>query len=112
MSDSRRNVLIRSVATVAGDVAAGVAMASACLWLIEAAALGVFLSFLAWLIGALVALSLSQYVVHLAVSLLLSDRKLDVGIDAVSSLAEFILQAGSSCSEQLFTKLRPAFQGL
>ena len=96
MSDSRRNVLIRSVATLAGDIATGLAVASACVWLI----------------GALVALALSQYVVHPAVSLLLSDRKLDVGIDAASALAKFVLQAGSSWSEQLFAKLRPAFQAV
>ncbi len=87
---SRRNTLIRTVATVTGDIAAGVAVASACLWLIEAAALGLFLSFMVWLLGALIALALSQYVVHPTVAILLSSRKLDVGIDALTGLADRI----------------------
>ena len=87
---SRRNTLIRTVAAVAGDVAAGVAVAAACLWLIEAATLGLFLSFMVWLLGALIALALSQYVVHPTVAIVLSSRKLDVGIDALSGLADRI----------------------
>ena len=112
MFNSRRNVLIRSVASVLGDVAAGIAVASACVWLIEAATLGLFLSFLAWLIGSLVAMALSQYVVHPAIALLLSDRKLDVGIDAASVLAEFFLQASAAWTESLWVKLKPAFQAM
>ena len=88
MSTSRRNTIIRSVATVAGDVATGVAVASACVWLIEAATLGLFLSFLVWLIGALLALALSQYVVHPTLTVVLSDAKLDLAVDAVSGLAD------------------------
>ena len=83
----RRNILIRTVASVAGDIATGVAVASACVWLIETAALGLFLSFLVWLLGTLAALALSQYVLHPAISVALSDRKLDLAVDAVSSLA-------------------------
>ncbi|MDO8455728.1 MAG: hypothetical protein Q7T07_02305 [Burkholderiaceae bacterium] len=87
---SRRNILIRTVATVSGDIATGVAVASACLWLIEAATLGLFLSFMVWLLGALLALVLSQYVVHPAAAILLSSRKLDVGIEALTGLANRI----------------------
>jgi hypothetical protein len=81
---SQRNTLIRSVAGLTGDVAVGVAIASACLWLIEFAALGLFLSFLSWLLAAIVALALSQYLVHPTIKLLLTDRKLD---RAVAGLA-------------------------
>lgn len=87
---SRRNTLIRTVATVTGDIAAGVAVATACVWLIETAALGLFLSFMVWLLGALIALALSQYVVHPTVAILLSSRKLDAGIDALTGLADRI----------------------
>ena len=86
MSTSRRNVIIRTVTTVAGDIATGVAVASACIWIIESAALGLFLSFLIWLIGTLLALALSQYVVHPALTTLLSDSKLDLAVEAVTLL--------------------------
>jgi len=86
MSTSRRNVIIRTVATVAGDIATGVAVASVCIWIIETAALGLFLSFLLWLIGTLLALALSQYVVHPALTTLLSDSKLDLAVNAVTLL--------------------------
>ena len=87
MSNSNRNILIRTVATIAGDITVGVAVASACVWIIEAAALGLFLSFLLWLIGAIVSLALSQYVVHPALTVLLSDHKLDVAVDAFNLLS-------------------------
>ena len=87
MSNSNRNILIRTVATFAGDITVGVAVASACVWIIEAAALGLFLSFLLWLIGAIVSLALSQYVVHPALTVLLSDHKLDVAVDAFNLLS-------------------------
>ncbi len=96
MSNSRRNAIIRSVATVAGDVAIGVAVASACVWLIESAALGLFLSFLVWLLGALLALALSQYVVHPALTVVLSDSKLDLAVDAVSGLADRLMRFARS----------------
>ena len=96
-TSSRRNILIRSVATIVGDVAVGVAVVSACAWLIETAALGIFLSFLLWLIGALLALALSQYVVHPVVELALADDKLDRGLVALASLASQIdLSAASA----------------
>lgn len=85
---TRRNILIRTVACIAGDIATGIAVASACVWLIETAALGLFVSFLVWLLGAIAALALSQYVLHPALSVALSDRKLDLAVHAVSGLAE------------------------
>ena len=85
---TRRNILIRTVACIAGDIATGVAVASACIWLIEAAALGLFLSFLVWLLGALAALALSQFVLHPTLTVALSDRKLDLAVSAVTGLAE------------------------
>lgn len=95
MSTTRRNVLIRSITGLCGDIAVGVAMASACVWIIEAASLGLFLSFLLWLLAALASLALSQLVLHPAVSLLLSDRKLDAGLEAVVGLAEGVNTTGS-----------------
>ena len=101
MPTSRRNVFVRTVAAACGDVAGAVAIAAVCAWLIEFAALGAFLSFLAWLVGALVALALSQYLVHPAVNAVLCDRKLDAAVDAIaplwrqlrSTLARFIPDA-------------------
>lgn len=87
---SRRNLLIRTVTTVAGDAAAGLALASACLWLIEAAALGVFLTFMTWLVAMLLSLALSQYVVHPVVQRVLSDRKLDDALDALRGLTDTV----------------------
>jgi VanZ family protein len=88
MTNSRRNIIIRTVSAVAGDIAVGLAVASACIWIIEAAALGVFLSFLVWLLGALAALAVSQYVLHPALTAALSDRKLDLAVEAVTGLAD------------------------
>jgi hypothetical protein len=84
---SRRNVFIRTVAAFAGDFAVGFSMAVACSWIIQAAALGLFLSFLLWLLGLILSLALSQYVVHPLATALLSDRKLDRGIELLSSLS-------------------------
>ena len=84
---SRRNFLIRTIATLAGDIAVGIAVASACTWVIEFAALGLFMSFVLWLLTVVATLALSQYVVHPVAQALLSDRKLDDGIAAAQSLA-------------------------
>jgi hypothetical protein len=90
--NSRRNYFIRSIATVTGDLATGYAMASACVWIIQSAALGLFLSFLLWLLAIAVSLAFSQYVLHPAITVLLCDRKLDqslaVTADAVRTGAE------------------------
>lgn len=108
MSTSRRNVIIRTVAAVCGDIATGLAIASACVWLIEAATLGMFLSFLVWLLGTLVALALSQYVVHPALAVLLSNRKLDRSMDGLTAMAELLTQVGTQSARQLWSKFRPA----
>ena len=89
---TRRNLIIRTVATIVGDFTTGMAIASIAVWIIETAALGLFLSFMVWLISALVALALSQYVVHPGLTVVLSDRKLDVAVQAVSGLADRLTQ--------------------
>lgn len=106
---SRRNHLIRTVATVCGDIAVGVAMASACVWLIEAATLGLFLSFLVWLLAAILSLALSQYVVHPLCNALLTDRKLDLAVDALSGLADVATVASAELADGLTHYARLAF---
>lgn len=76
-------------------------MAAACVWLIEAATLGLFLSFLVWLIGSLLALALSQFVVHPAVAVLLSDRKLDQVLDGASGLSHVFSNLGADLGRGL-----------
>lgn len=105
-STSRRNTLIRAVATVCGDIAVGVAMASGCVWIIDAAALGLFLSFLVWLIGTLLALAISQFVLHPAAAVLLADRKLDQAVDALAGLTGVVSQVGSDLGTGLLSSLR------
>ncbi|MCB2036856.1 MAG: hypothetical protein KDF56_08130 [Ottowia sp.] len=87
---NRRNFTIRSIALIAGDLATGMALASACTWLIETAALGLFLSFMAWLLAMTLSLALSQYLVHPAVRIALSDRKLDGAVFAMQGLARTV----------------------
>ena len=105
---SRRNTLIRTVAAVSGNIAAGIAIAAACVWLIEAAALGLFLSFLLWLLGALIALAFSQYVVHPTVTVMLSNRKLDASIEAINSMADQAKLVGTQITQQLWNRFMPA----
>ena len=90
---ARRNFFIRTIGTVAGDFAVGFTMAVACTWIIEAAALGLFLSFLLWLLALMISLTLSQYVVHPVAAVVLSDRKLDDGIAAVDAAARSASEA-------------------
>jgi|GEM_PF-844084 fatty acid desaturase len=103
---SRRNTIIRAIATVTGDIAFGVAIASACLWLIEVAALGLFLSFLVWLLGLLLSLALSQYVVHPVTEMLLSDRKLDAGLAAAASMANTVSSLGTKFGQGLLRSMK------
>ena len=103
---TRRNSIIRAVATVCGDIAAGAAIASACVWVIESAALGLFLSFLVWLIGTLLALAVSQFVIHPAAAVLLSDRKLDNAVDTLAGLTGVMSQVGSDLGTSLMASLR------
>lgn len=97
---SRRNIIIRMISTFSGDVAAGVAMASAALWIIQTATLGLFLSFLVWLLAAIAALALSQFVVHPVSSVLLSDRNLDLAVDALSGLIAQLTQLVTATLQQ------------
>jgi len=92
----RRNAIIRTVAVIAGDIAVGAAVASTCVWLIESAMLGVFLSFLTWLLGIILSLALSQYVVHPAVNLALSDHKLDQAVGTVAAMADVVGHIGTA----------------
>ena len=105
---SRRNFFIRALSALAVDITVGIALASACTWIIEPAALGMFLSFMLWMLSILMSLALSQYVVHPVVKTLLSDRKLDDGIAAVSSgvqqLARFAEGFGSPPWEFLLSR--------
>jgi hypothetical protein len=87
MATSRRNIIIRSVASIVGDITVGVAFASAAVWVIESAALGLFLSFLVWLLAGIAALAFSQYVFHPTAKVVLSDQKLDLAVNAISGLA-------------------------
>jgi hypothetical protein len=74
---SRHTFFIRAVATITGDITIGYAMASACVWVIQSAALGLFLSFMLWLLAIALSLAMGQHILHPAVAVLLSDRKLD-----------------------------------
>lgn len=75
------------MASLAGDIALATAVASACSWLIQSAALGLFLAFLVWLMGLILSLALSQYLVHPAVQWLLADDKLSRGFAAAAEFS-------------------------
>ena len=94
---TRRNFFIRALSALAVDITVGIALASACTWIIEAAALGMFLSFMLWMLSILMSLAISQHVVHPAVRSLRSDRKLDDVIDAVSSMARELADFAQGC---------------
>ena len=103
---SRKEVLIRTVAALAGDAAVGLAMASACTWVIQAAALGTFMTFMAWLVAIIAALALSQHVVHPLVATLVSDRKLDLAVDSLSSLFGAARDVGLTRNSPIWGDLR------
>lgn len=107
---TRRNVMIRTVATLCGDIAIGVAMASACAWLIEVAALGIFLSFLLWVLTAILALAFSQHVLHPAAHLLLSDRKLDGFLDASTGLVHLLGRLNTAAGQKTWGLVREQFR--
>ena len=86
--NSRHSFWVRSIGGVAGDYAVGYALASACVWIIQTASLGLFMSFLLWIVAALLALAMSQYLVRPAISFALADDKLDRGIAVLSGLAD------------------------
>ncbi|WP_382227808.1 hypothetical protein [Hydrogenophaga atypica] len=102
----RRKAMIRMLATISGDVAVGMVLASACMWMIHIAAWGIFLSFLAWLIAAVLALVISQYVVHPTVKFVLSDRKLDDVTRRVFGLTELFYAQGVRSSQDIWHALK------
>lgn len=103
---SRRNTLIRTITAFTGDVATGVVLASTCVWIIQTAALGLFLSFLLWLLGMLLSLTISQYVIHPATQQILSDRKLDEGIAAVTCMVEVLAHLSGKARDGLWSAFR------
>lgn len=105
----RRNFFIRTLAAFAGDFAIGFSLAVACSWVIQYAALGLFLSFLLWIVAIVIALALSQHVVHPLVATVLSDHKLDDAIDAVSSLAESVTHFARGAGSPAWDHLRGSF---
>ena len=108
---SRRNFFIRTVAAFAGDFSVGFSMAVACTWVIQSAALGLFLSFLLWLLALVASLALSQYVVHPLAAALLSDRKLDRGIELLSSLGRTASDLGLGVGSPVWSQLRRRASG-
>ena len=107
--NTRHKFFIRTVASVTGDFAVGFAMAVACTWVIQYAALGLFLSFLLWILTLIAALSVSQYVVHPLVQYALCDRKLDQGIDALTSLARGASELSRDFGSPSWRQLRQGF---
>jgi hypothetical protein len=103
---TRRNLFIRSIVTFSGDFALGYSMATICVWIIQSAALGVFLSFLLWLLAIILVLALSQFVVRPAIAFVLSDRKLDRGIDALSGLVDAARSYGLDLRAPLLHELQ------
>ena len=96
---ARRNALIRTLTSLGGDIAIATAMAAACVWIIQTAALGLFLSFLIWLLGAILSLAISQYVFRPAVQFVLSDHKLNDASSAVSALVDVVTEAGQQIAD-------------
>ncbi len=97
--NDRKKTLIRTLAALTGDLLIGFAVTSACLWLIHVASLGLFLAFLVWLIAAVVALALSQFVIHPTVQFALSDRKLDDIVRGSQGMTEAVMRAGVQVGE-------------
>ena len=91
---NRRNFYIRAVAGLTGEITVGIALAGACMWIIEIASLGVFLSFLLWLLAALLAFAISQHAVHPAVEFVLADDKLDRGLGLIHGIAIAVSETG------------------
>ena len=84
---NRFQFFVHAVATTCGDFTVGFTMAVACTWVIQSAGLGLFLSFLLWLLAVIVSLALSQYVIHPLAAALLSERKLDQTVHAAAAAA-------------------------
>jgi heme/copper-type cytochrome/quinol oxidase subunit 4 len=96
----RNQTLYRTVATLTGDITIGLLFSSICIWIINFAALGIFLSFLAWLIVTILAMAASQYLIHPTVNFLLSDRKLESAVQKVHGLTGVFIQVGHAAAEK------------
>lgn len=107
-----RNALFRTAVGVCGDVAIGASMASACLWIIQTASLGLFLSFLLWLVTAILSLAISQCVFRPAVRLVLSDRKLDDVVAIAHLFADVAATAGIQTGDVVARYARSALSAL
>ena len=108
---TRRNFLIRSVVALGADIVVACALASACAWLIQAATLGMFLSFMVWLIGLLLALAISQYIVHPSVQFLLSDQKLNDTLHTLGDLSNLVGVLGHHAGRQLWATVKGKWGG-
>lgn len=95
---TRRNFFVRTIAAFAGDFTVGFGLAAACVWIIQSASLGLFLSSLIGLMSLIGALSMSQLIVHPVVQYVLSDRKLDHGL----AVAADVVRAGTDAALDLW----------
>lgn len=103
--NSRFRTLCSTVATVTGDIAIGLLFASACTWIINVAALGIFLAFLVWLIAAILAMAASQYLIHPTIKFLLCERKLDQVLQHTHGLAGVFTQFGNAAAEKVMSRI-------
>lgn len=103
--NSRHQTLYKTVATFTGDITVGLLFASVCIWIINVAALGIFLSFLVWLIAAFLAMAASQYLIHPTINFLLCDRKLDRVLQNTHGLAGVFIQFGNAAAEKVMSHL-------
>lgn len=71
-----RNTLIRLAVSYVAGAALGLAFANACTWVITTASLGLFLSFLVWLLGALMLVG-TCFTANALVLDALTDRRID-----------------------------------
>lgn len=104
----RQRAFIRTISALAGDIAVGLLFASVCVWIINIAALGIFLSFLMWMLGAFLAMAVSQYLIHPTVNFLLSDRKLEETLRRAYGLTDLFMQVGSKAADSLVQKAASA----
>ena len=109
---ARRNTVIRNIVALTGDITIGIALASACTWLINVAALGIFLSFLMWLITAVLTLAISQYIVNPSVKFLLSDHKLEDAISTASGLYSAFSYLGDQTSQEIWRVVKGGLSSL
>lgn len=106
--NDRQRIFIRTVSALAGDIAVGLLFASACVWIINFAALGIFLSFLLWLLGAILTMAASEYLIHPTVAFLLSDKKLEETLRRAHGLTDVFMQFGYRAAEAMADKAASA----